>query len=55
MPIETSEFETGTRYYWKCPVCLELSLPFRDPERAAAESGRHVGCATRQRGTRVGR
>ena len=49
MPVETAELQSGIRYYWRCPVCLEISLPFRDLETAAAESGRHAGCAIGRR------
>jgi hypothetical protein len=49
VPIEEHEFESGIRYYWKCPVCSEMSLPFKDAEQAAAERSRHLGCASRGR------
>jgi len=49
MPVEAYEFDTGVRYYWKCPSCSEISLPFRDAERAAEESSRHLGCSAKRR------
>ncbi|MEI6362296.1 MAG: hypothetical protein WCP95_09180 [Actinomycetes bacterium] len=53
MPVEAYEFDTGTRYYWKCPLCSEISLPFKDPDVAAAERARHLGCSTGRRGASV--
>ena len=50
MPIETYEFESGTRYFWVCPVCSEVSLPFKEPEAAAAERAKHLGCMSGRRG-----
>jgi hypothetical protein len=47
MPIETAELPMGTRYYWRCPKCLEISLPFREVDLAEAESIRHAACITR--------
>jgi hypothetical protein len=29
MPIDTYEFESGARYFWVCPVCSEVSVPFK--------------------------
>lgn len=49
MPVETAELQSGIRYYWRCPVCLEISLPCRNPELAADEGRRHVGCAVGSR------
>ena len=48
MAIETAQFETGIRYYWKCPRCAEMSLPFRDPEAAGAEAAKHLDCRARR-------
>ena len=50
MPIETYEFESGTRYFWVCPVCSEVSLPFKEPDAAAAERAKHLGCLSGRRG-----
>jgi hypothetical protein len=50
MAVEAYEFDSGTRYYWKCPLCSEISLPFKDPESAAAERSKHLGCSTGRRG-----
>jgi hypothetical protein len=49
MPIETEQFNTGIRYYWRCPICSEMSLPFRAPEAAAAEQAKHLDCRLRMR------
>jgi hypothetical protein len=53
MPVETHEFDTGMRYYWVCPVCSEVSLPFKDNETAAAERSRHLGCSIGRGARRV--
>jgi hypothetical protein len=44
MPVETAELESGTRYYWRCPVCSEISLPFKNLDLAKEEVSRHEGC-----------
>jgi hypothetical protein len=49
MTVLTVEFESEKRYYWKCPRCNFLSLPFRDAERAAAEQGSHWSCRLARR------
>ncbi len=48
MPLETAVFETGIRYYWRCPKCSEFSLPFKEPEAAAAEQAKHLDCRARR-------
>ena len=55
MPIETYEFESGTRYFWVCPVCSEVSLPFKEPDAATAERAKHLGCLSGRRGAIVSR
>ena len=42
MPIETAELQSGTRYYWRCPVCSEISLPFKHVSLAEADATQHV-------------
>jgi hypothetical protein len=44
MPIETAELQTGLRYYWRCPRCSEISLPFKDQALAMEEGRRHETC-----------
>jgi hypothetical protein len=38
------EFGSETRYYWNCPRCTYVSLPFKDQQRAAAEHAVHWAC-----------
>jgi hypothetical protein len=49
MPVETAELESGICYYWRCPVCSEISLPFKNVERAQEEVSRHERCLARSR------